>query len=161
MLLTTSRHTLRSILHSPHYQSPLLTRLASTLTILEHTNGTLTPASLSAITAARALNSPVTGFIAGSNIKQLALEVSKIEGLDKVISVDNAAYDRGLPETYAPLIVENIRKGGFTHVFAPSSAFGKNVMPRVAAALDVMQVSDVTEVKSEDSMYFPNLPFFV
>lgn len=78
-----------------------------------------------------------------------------------MISVDNAAYDRGLPETYAPLIVENIRKGGFTHVFAPSSAFGKNVMPRVAAALDVMQVSDVTEVKSEDSMYFPNLPFFV
>lgn len=69
-----------------------------------------------------------------------------------MLCVNNAAYDRGLPENFAPLIVENVTKGGFTHVFAPSSAFGKNIMPRVAALLDVQQLSDVTEVQSEDSM---------
>lgn len=58
---------------------------------------------------------------------------------------------QGLPENYAPLLVENIKKSGFTHVFTGHSAFGKNLMPRVAALLDVQQISDITAIESEDS----------
>jgi electron transfer flavoprotein alpha subunit len=58
---------------------------------------------------------------------------------------------QGLPENYAPLLVENIKKGGFSHVVAGHSAFGKNLMPRVSALLDSQQVSDIISVESEDS----------
>lgn len=58
---------------------------------------------------------------------------------------------QGLPENYAPLLVENIKKGGFTHIFAGNTAFGKNLMPRVAAILDTQQISDITAIESEDS----------
>ncbi|KAK5162580.1 hypothetical protein LTR04_003353 [Oleoguttula sp. CCFEE 6159] len=61
----------------------------------------------------------------------------------------------GLPENYAPLLVENIKKGGFTHVFAGHSAFGKNLMPRVAAMLDTQQISDITGIESEDTFVRP------
>jgi electron transfer flavoprotein alpha subunit len=56
-----------------------------------------------------------------------------------------------LPENYAPLLVENIKKGGYTHVVAGHSAFGKNIMPRVSALLDTQQISDITAIESEDS----------
>lgn len=59
---------------------------------------------------------------------------------------------QGLPENFAPLLVENIKEGAFTHVFAGHSAFGKNLMPRVAALLDSQQISDITAIESEDSM---------
>ena len=56
-----------------------------------------------------------------------------------------------LPENYAPLLVENIKKGGYTHVVAGHSAFGKNIMPRVSALLDTQQISDITDIEGEDS----------
>ena len=59
---------------------------------------------------------------------------------------------QGLPENYAPMLAENIKKGNFTHIIAGHTAFGKNLMPRVAALLDVQQVSDITAIKSEDSL---------
>jgi electron transfer flavoprotein alpha subunit len=62
---------------------------------------------------------------------------------------------KGLPENFAPLLVENIKKGGFTHVLAGHSAFGKNLMPRVAALLDVQQISDITNIESEDTFTRP------
>ena len=58
-----------------------------------------------------------------------------------------------LPENYAPLLVENIKKGGYTHVVAGHSAFGKNIMPRVSALLDTQQISDITAIESEDSKW--------
>lgn len=60
-------------------------------------------------------------------------------------------FFQGLPENYAPLLAENIKKEGFTHVFAGHSAFGKNLMPRVSALLDVQQISDITAIEGEDS----------
>jgi electron transfer flavoprotein alpha subunit len=60
---------------------------------------------------------------------------------------------QGLPENYAPLLVENIKKGEFTHIVAGHSAFGKSLLPRVAALLDVQQISDITGIESEDSTY--------
>lgn len=67
---------------------------------------------------------------------------------------------KGLPENYAPLLIENIQKGGYTHVFAAHSAFGKNLMPRVAALLDTQQVSDITAIENEDSKLSPCVIFF-
>jgi electron transfer flavoprotein alpha subunit len=58
-----------------------------------------------------------------------------------------------LPENYAPLLVENIKQGGYTHVVGAHSAFGKSLLPRVAALLDVQQISDITAIESEDSTY--------
>ena len=60
---------------------------------------------------------------------------------------------KGLPENYAPLLVENIKQGGYTHIIAGHSAFGKNIMPRVAALLDTQQISDIIAIEGEDSAY--------
>jgi electron transfer flavoprotein alpha subunit len=134
-----------------HAQRTLYNRLLSTLAILEQREGKLQPGSLSAITAAKKLGGSIHGFVAGSNIKSVAEEAAKADGLEKIISIENGDYDKGLPENYAPLLVENIKKGGYTHVIAGHSAFGKNLMPRVAALLDTQQISDITEIQSEDS----------
>lgn len=130
-----------------------LARLLSSLAVLEQRDGDLNVSSLAAVTAAQKLGGPVTAFIAGSNIKGVAERVSKVKGIEKIIFVDNGAYDRGLAENWAPLLAENVKKGGFTHVLAGHSAFGKNLMPRVAALLDTQQISDITDIQSEDSMF--------
>jgi electron transfer flavoprotein alpha subunit len=67
------------------------------------------------------------------------------------VIVESLTDLQGLPENYAPLLIENIKKGGYSHVVAGHSAFGKNLMPRVAALLDSQQISDITSVESEDS----------
>ncbi|KAF4340371.1 electron transfer flavo alpha subunit [Fusarium beomiforme] len=130
-------------------------RLASTLAILEQKDGTLNHSSLSAFTAAKKLGGTVHGFIAGNNIKPVAEEIAKAEGVEKIIAVDNSAYEKGLPENYAPLLVENIKKGGYTHVIAGHTAFGKSVMPRVAALLDSQQISDITAIENENTFVRP------
>ncbi|KAI5920251.1 hypothetical protein F4810DRAFT_447625 [Camillea tinctor] len=130
-------------------------RLLSTLAILEQREGKLNHGSLSAITAAKKVGGSIHGFVAGSNIKPVAEEAAKVEGVEKIIAVDNAAYDKGLAETYAPLLVENIKKGGYTHVIAGHTAFGKNLLPRVAALLDSQQISDITAIESENTFVRP------
>lgn len=169
--LRLAQHRLRSHRTFTRQQQSAFARLLSSLTILEQREGKLQNASLSAVTAAKMLGGSITGFIAGSGAKSLAEEAAKVKGLDKIIMIDNGAYDKvhpneissgcgpadtyvqGLPENYAPLLVENIKKEGFTHIFAGHSAFGKNLMPRVAALLDVQQLSDVTAIESEDSAF--------
>ena len=136
---------------SPLTQSNRLAHLLSTLAILEHRDGKLNTASLGAVTAGRQLGGPVTGLIAGKGVKAVADEISKVEGLEKVLVVDNDAYERGLPENFAPMLAENVKKGGYTHVIVGHSAFGKNLLPRVAALLDVQQISDIMKIESEDS----------
>ncbi|KAK2064302.1 electron transfer flavoprotein domain-containing protein [Colletotrichum caudatum] len=129
--------------------------LLSTLAILEQREGQLNHGSLSAITAAKKLGGPIHGFVAGSNIKGVADEAAKVEAVEKIIAVENAAYDKGLPENYAPLLVENIKKGGYTHIIAGHTAFGKNLMPRVAALLDSQQISDITSIENENTFVRP------
>ncbi|KAI9824428.1 MAG: Electron transfer flavoprotein alpha-subunit [Thelocarpon impressellum] len=158
MLLICSRQSvLRQV--RPHLESSgihtPLGRLLSSLAILEQREGELKIGSLGAVTAAAKLGGSITGFVAGSKIRGVAEQAAKVKGLDKIIAVENGAYDKGLPENYAPLLVENIKKGGFTHVFAPHSAFGKNLMPRVSALLDSQQISDITAIESEDTFVRP------
>jgi electron transfer flavoprotein alpha subunit len=132
-------------------QSASLARLLSTLAVLEQKDGKLNTGSLGAVTAGSKLGGSVHGFIAGKAARTLAQDAAKINGLEKVIAVENEAYERGLPENWAPLLVENIKKGGYTHVIASHSAFGKSLLPRVAALLDVQQISDVMRIEGEDS----------
>ncbi|TVY46908.1 putative electron transfer flavoprotein subunit alpha, mitochondrial [Lachnellula occidentalis] len=132
-----------------------LARLLSSLAVLEQKDGKLNHGSLGAVTAAQKLGGSITGFVAGGNIKAVAAEAAKVSGIEKIIAVDNAAYDKGLPENYAPLLVENIRKGGFTHIIAGHTAFGKSLMPRVAALLDAQQISDITAIEDEKTFVRP------
>ncbi|KAK4981320.1 Electron transfer flavoprotein alpha-subunit [Elasticomyces elasticus] len=140
---------------TPMSRTAAYARLLSTLAVLEQREGKLNMSSLAAITAAQKLGGSITGFVAGSNIKSVAEEVAKVEGLEKVLYVENGDYDKGLPENFAPLLVENIKKGAFTHVLAGHSAFGKNLMPRVAALMDSQQISDITDIESEDTFIRP------
>jgi electron transfer flavoprotein alpha subunit len=175
-MLSIARHTaLRAVRTSSTRfcnanASSSLSRLLSTLAVLEQRDGKLNSGSLCAVTAAKKLGGSVTGFVAGGNIKSVAEQAAKGNGMEKVVMVDNTAYDRvrksflsifrgdgmliaqkGLPENFAPLLVENIKKGGYTHIIASHSAFGKSLLPRVAALLDVQQISDVMNIQSEDS----------
>jgi electron transfer flavoprotein alpha subunit len=133
-------------------QAATLARLLSTLAILEQRDGKLNGASLGAVTAGQKLGGSVHGLVAGKGAKAVAEEAAKTDGIEKILAVDNAAYDRGLAENWAPLLVENIKKGGYTHVIVGHSAFGKNLLPRVAAMLDVQQISDIMAIEGEDSM---------
>lgn len=156
MLSSVSRSVLRQA--RPQLRTLSLSqlqRLLSTLTVLELNNGKLNAGSLSAVTAAKKLGGPIAAFVAGGNIKSVAEEAAKVEGVEKVISVDNAAYDKGLPENFAPLLVENIKAGGYTHILCAHTAFGKNLIPRVAALLDRQPISDVTAIESEDTFVHP------
>ena len=157
---------------SNRQQQSAFARLLSSLALLEQRDGKLQNASLSAVTAAQKLGGSVTGFVAGGGMQGVAEEAARVKGIDKVIVIENGSYDKvcntkpmflydlaesylqGLPENYAPLLVDNIKKEGFTHVFASHSAFGKNLLPRVAALLDVQQISDITSIESEDSMSY-------
>ncbi|KAL2137409.1 hypothetical protein VTI74DRAFT_30 [Chaetomium olivicolor] len=151
-----ARPTLRDATTPTLTRSPAaLRRLLSALAVLEQRDGKLNTGSLSAITAAQKLGGSVHAFLAGSNIKQVAKEAAKVEGVEKIIAVENGAYDKGLPENFAPLLVENIKKHGYTHVVAGNTAFGKNVMPRVAALLDSQQISDITAIENDKTFVRP------
>ncbi|EFY86084.1 electron transfer flavoprotein alpha-subunit precursor [Metarhizium acridum CQMa 102] len=122
-------------------------RLLSTLAILEQRDGQLNQGSLNAFAAAKQLGGTVHGFVAGSNVSAAAQEAAKVEGVEQII--------KGLPETYAPLLVENIKKGKYTHVVAGHTAFGKNLLPRVAALLDCQQISDITAIENDKTFVRP------
>src|SRR5205085_8594512 len=104
-------------------------------------------------TAARAMGGPVHVLVAGSGARPVAEAVAKLEGVDKVRLADAPAYEHRLAEPLAALIVS--LAGDYDHLVAPATTTGKNVMPRVAALLDVMQVSDVTKVVSADTFERP------
>ncbi|KAK9472510.1 electron transfer flavoprotein domain-containing protein [Dipodascopsis tothii] len=125
-------------------------RLASSLAVLDTQQS-----SLNIISAAQSLGEPITVLVTGSKSQALAETASKLTGVTKVLQASSAAYDHGLAENIAPLIVANVQKHGFSHVFAATSAFGKSVLPRAAALLDVQQISDVTAVQSEDTFVRP------
>ncbi|KAM0445822.1 hypothetical protein ACHAPV_006736 [Trichoderma viride] len=127
----------------------------STLAILEQRDGQLSHGSLSALTAGTKVGGPVHAFLAGNNVSSAAEQAAKVNGVEKIITVENDAYSKGLPENYAPLLVENIKKGNYTHVIAGHTAFGKSVLPRVAALLDSQQISDVTAIEDEKTFVRP------
>ncbi|KAK0144195.1 Electron transfer flavoprotein subunit alpha, mitochondrial [Merluccius polli] len=128
-----------------------LQRLQSTLVVAEHNNDKLTPITLSAITAASKLGGEVTCLVAGTECSKVVEEVSKVQGVKKVLVAQHDAYKGALPEELTPLILATQQQFTFTHICAGASAFGKNLLPRVAAKLDVAPISDIIEIKSPDT----------
>ena len=122
------------------------------LVIAEHDNGALKGATLNTVTAAKALG-PVTMLVAGDGCRTVAEEAAVLDGIAKVLLCEHAAYRHPLAESLAELVVGLAKD--FTHVLAPATTFGKNLMPRVAALLDSQQLSDVTAVIDADTFERP------
>src|ERR1043166_3467911 len=125
----------------------------ATLLLAEHHNKALKDTTSKAMTAAKALGADVHVLVAGSGAKSVADEAAKIEGVAKVRLADAPAYEHALAEPLAALIVS--LAGSYEAIVAPATTTAKNVMPRVAALLDVMQVSDITKVVSPDTFERP------
>jgi electron transfer flavoprotein alpha subunit len=121
------------------------------LLLAEHDNAALKAATLNVVSAAAAIGGDIHILVAGQNCRPAAEEAAKIPGIAKILVADDAAYGHGLAENVAPLIVKLVREGGYSHVLAPSTTSGKNIAPRVAALLDVMQISDISSVVSPDT----------
>ncbi|XP_075713758.1 electron transfer flavoprotein subunit alpha, mitochondrial [Rhinoderma darwinii] len=131
--------------------SSTLRRLLSTLVIAEHDTKQVTPITLSAISAAQKLGGDVTCLVAGTDCSEVAEQLAKVQGVSKLLVAQNEAYKGFLPEELTPLVLEVQKQFSFTHICAGASAFGKNLLPRVAAKLDVAPVSDVIDIKSPDT----------
>lgn len=129
----------------------LLRRFNSSLVVAEHTNESLTPVTLNAISAAVKVGGDVTCLVAGPKVGQVVEQLSKVVGVKKILVAENAAFNGFLPEALAPLILATQNQFKFTHIIAPATAFGKNVLPRVAAKLNVSPISDVTGIKAPDT----------
>nr|XP_057932205.1 electron transfer flavoprotein subunit alpha, mitochondrial [Doryrhamphus excisus] len=129
----------------------VLQRFQGTLVVAEHNNEKLTPITLNAITAASKLGGEVSCLVAGTNCAKVVEEISKVNGVKKVLVVQNDSYKGALPEELTPLILATQKQFSFTHICAGASAFGKNLLPRVAAKLDVAPISDIIEIKSPDT----------
>ncbi|WP_156405538.1 electron transfer flavoprotein subunit alpha/FixB family protein, partial [Sphingomonas sp. Root710] len=123
-----------------------------TLVWVEHEGGAVKDATLSTVTAAAKLGE-VHLLVAGQGVGGVADAAAKIAGVGKVHVADDAAYANALPENVAPLVVELM--GHHDAFLAPATANGKNIAPRVAALLDVMQISEILSVESEDSFTRP------
>ena len=123
------------------------------LIIAEHNNSELKPSTLNTVTAACQLGSPLEILVVGSDCKTVAEEAGKISNVDRVLLADSAEYKHQLAEDIAP-IIEDCAKD-YSHIFCPSSTYGKNIMPRVAALLDSQQISDITQINSSDTFVRP------
>jgi electron transfer flavoprotein alpha subunit len=123
------------------------------LVIADHDGAHLKGGTANAVTAAAKMGGDVHVLVAGSSAQAAAQAASKLAGVAKVLHVQAAHYDDGSPENYAALVVPMAK--GYSHVVASAAAFGKNVMPRVAALLDVGQVSEITAVESPDTFVRP------
>ncbi|HND14355.1 MAG TPA: FAD-binding protein [Pseudomonadales bacterium] len=125
----------------------------SILVIAEHDNKELKPATRNAVTAAQAIGGDIHVLVAGSGCAAVADAAARVAGVSKVLLADNAAYAHQLAENMSLLIAE--LGAGYDCVLAAATANGKNVMPRVAALLDVAQISEITAVLAPDTFQRP------
>nr|XP_060475624.1 electron transfer flavoprotein subunit alpha, mitochondrial [Panthera onca] len=128
-----------------------LLRFQSTLVIAEHANDTLAPVTLNTITAATRLGGEVSCLVAGTKCDKVAQDLCKVAGVAKVLIAQHDAYKGLLPEELTPLILATQKQFNYTHICAGASAFGKNLLPRIAAKLDVAPISDIIAIKSPDT----------
>ena len=124
----------------------------SVLVIAEHDNASIKDATLNVVTAAKDLGD-VTILVAGAGCAAAGEAASKIAGVVKVLVADDVAYDHQLAENMSKLVVS--LAGDYSHILAPATTTGKNFMPRVAALLDVAQISDIVKVESADTFVRP------
>jgi electron transfer flavoprotein alpha subunit len=129
----------------------------SVLVLAEHDNRALKAATLNAVTAASEISKAAGGdvhiLVAGKECRPVAEAAAQVAGAAKVLLADDAAYEHGIAENLAPLVVK--LAANYSHVLAPATTSGKNLMPRVAALLDVMQISDISGVEGPDTFVRP------
>jgi len=125
----------------------------TTLLLAEHDNKHLKDATAKALTAAKALGGNVHILVAGKDCQAVAAAAAKLDGVAKVLIADDAVYDHGLAEPLAALVVA--LAPAYDAIVAAATTGGKNVMPRVAALLDVMQISDIVKVIARDTFERP------
>jgi electron transfer flavoprotein alpha subunit len=125
----------------------------TTLLVAEHNNKVLKDSTSKALTAAKALGGDVHVLVAGKDCKAVADLAAKLDGVKKVLLADAALYQHSVAEPLAALIVS--LAGGYDAIVAPATTNGKNVMPRVAALLDVMQISEIIKVIAPDTFERP------
>ena len=125
----------------------------SILVIAEHDNAALKAATLNTVAAASRIGDDIAVLVAGHNCGAVAQAAAQVAGVKKVLVADAPHYANQLAENVAALVVS--LAGGYTHILAPATAAGKNTLPRVAALLDVAQLSDVIKVESPDTFVRP------
>lgn len=123
------------------------------LIIAEHDNATLSPTTMNTVAAATKIGDVIHVLVAGQGIGELAGAAAKIAGVTKVLSADDAASAHQLPENIASLVVG--LTPGYSHIMAAATSNGKNILPRVAALLDVDQISEIISVESPDTFKRP------
>ena len=125
------------------------------LVIAEHDNAALKAATLNTVSAAARLGADIEVLVAGSDCAAAAQAAAQLAGVAKVKVADAAAYAEQGAENLAALLVGLVQAGGYSHVLAPATTYGKNVLPRVAALLDVAQISDIVAIESADTFVRP------
>jgi electron transfer flavoprotein alpha subunit len=125
------------------------------LVIAEHDHGTLKGSTLNTVTAATRCGGDVHVLVAGHNAAATAQAAAQVAGVAKVLHADGAQFAEGLAENLAAQVLALAAGGAYTHLLFPATAYGKNISPRVAAKLDVAQLSDVTQVFSADTFERP------
>lgn len=125
----------------------------SVLVIAEHDNKEIKPSTLSTIAAAKKIDGDVHVLVAGSGLDGVTAAAAKIDGVAKVITADAAELEHQVAENITPIIVD--LAASYSHILAPVSTFGKNLLPRVAALLDTQQISDIIGVVDADTFVRP------
>lgn len=125
----------------------------ATLVIADHDNTALKPATLNAVGAATQLGAPVTVLVAGQNCAAVAQAAAQVAGVATVLHADDVAYAHSLPEALTPLVLSIAKQ--YSHILAAATAAGKNLLPRVAALLDVAQISEISAIQAPDSFVRP------
>jgi electron transfer flavoprotein alpha subunit len=123
------------------------------LLLAEVSNGKLNEATAKALSAAKALNEPVHVLVAGEQLEAAARDAASLDGIEKVLVADDPVYAHQLAEPLAALLVR--LAGNYAAILAAATSSGKNVMPRVAALLDVMQISEIIKVAAPDTFERP------
>jgi len=125
----------------------------SILVIAEHDNNNLKGSTLNTVSAASNLSGDVTVLIAGLNIDNVVSEAQTLDGVSKILKCDSETYLNAIAENLSSLVFSN--SDGFSHILAPATTFGKNLMPRISAKLDTQQISDIISVESDDTFKRP------
>tara|TARA_B100000963_G_C22628757_1_gene673784 strand:+ start:1740 stop:2669 length:930 start_codon:yes stop_codon:yes gene_type:complete len=125
----------------------------SILVIAEHDNNNLKGSTFNTVSAAQHLTGDVSLMIVGSSIDNVVEESKQLDGVSKILKCDNELYTHIIAEDISELILNNC--DGYTHILAPATTFGKNLMPRISARLDSQQISDIISVESNDTFKRP------
>jgi electron transfer flavoprotein alpha subunit len=125
----------------------------SILVIAEHDNTNLKGATLNTVAAAKEIGNDVTLLVAGLNTSSVVDESKQLNGVTRILSCDDALYENALAEEVSNLVLSVSSE--FSYILAPATTFGKNLLPRISAKLDVQQISDIISVESEDTFKRP------